>query len=293
MLRSMTTFSCIEYSEDSWSCVMELKSVNGRFCDIHIKSPKWMNPIEDRIKRLVQDRMIRGRIDLSVQYEDTETKNFIFEPNLELARSYLNAVKSLGDGLGLEGTMDLSMLLNSLNDVITINKKGPDVERVWERIENQLEKLLDQAIAMSVMEGSTLEKDLKLRLCQIEQWVKDISGRAEECLEKVQQAFKERILSILKDVSVDEGRLLQELTILADKLDITEELVRINSHIGQFKEIFDKEGAIGRKMDFLLQELFRETNTIASKSCDSTISGLVVEIKVELEKMREQVQNVI
>ena len=293
MLRSMTTFACLEYAGDGWSSALELRSVNGRFCDIHIKLPKWMNPLEDRIKKLVQERMIRGRIDLSIQHEDSETTGSIFEPDLELGRSYLNAVKSLADGLGLESTMDLPTLLCSLKDVITVREQGPDTEKAWERIKGQLEELLDKAVAMSATEGAALEKDLESRLSQVEQWVKDISERTEEYLKKAQQAFKDRISSILKDTPADEGRLIQELAILADKLDITEEIVRGRSHIEQFRKSFAKKGAIGRKMDFLLQELFREVNTMASKSSDSLISCLVVEIKGELEKMREQVQNVV
>ena len=293
MLRSMTTFARVEYAGDGWSSALELKSVNGRFCDIHIRLPRWMNPIEDRIKKLVQERMFRGRIDLSIQHEGSDATRSVFEPDLDLGRSYLNAVKSLADDLGLEGTLDLPMLLCSLKDVITVQEQGPDTEKAWERIKGQLEELLDKAVAMSGTEGVTLEKDLKSRLSQVEQWVEDISKRTEEHLKKAQQALKDRIQSILRDVPADEGRLIQEMAILADKLDITEEIVRVRSHIEQFRKFFAKEGAIGRKMDFLLQELFREINTMASKSSDSLISYLVVEIKGELEKMREQVQNVV
>jgi uncharacterized protein (TIGR00255 family) len=283
----------MEYTGNSWSCALELRSVNGRFCDVNIRLPKWMNPIEDRIKKLVQERMIRGRIDLSIQHEDSEATRSVFKPDLELGRSYLDAVKSLADGLGLEGTLDLPTLLCSLGDVITVQEQGPDTEKAWERIKGQLEELLDKAIAMSATEGIALEKDLESRLSLVEQWIEDISRRKEEHLKKAQQALKDRIQSILRDLPADEGRLAQEMAVLADKLDITEEIVRVRSHIEQFRKFFAKEGAIGRKMDFLLQELFREVNTMASKSSDSLISYLVVEIKGELEKMREQVQNIV
>ncbi len=289
----MTTYARIEYAEDEWSSVLELKSVNGKFCDIHLRLPRWMNPIEDRIKKLVHDRMIRGRVDLSIQHEGSDAESTVFTPDLDLGRSYLNTVRSLAEGLGLEYTMDLPTLLCSLKDVITVQEKGPDTEKAWERIKVQLEELLDKAVAMSITEGTTLEKDLKSRLSQVEQWIEDISKRTREYLSTAQEDLKDRIKSILKDVPVDEGRLIQELAILADKLDITEEIVRSRSHIEQFRRFFAKEGAIGRKMDFLLQELFREVNTMASKSSDSTISYSVVEIKGELEKMREQVQNVV
>jgi uncharacterized protein (TIGR00255 family) len=293
MLRSMTTFARMEYTGNSWSCALELRSVNGRFCDVNIRLPKWMNPIEDHIKKLVQERMIRGRIDLSIQHEDSEATRSVFEPDLELGRSYLDAVRSLADGLSLEGTLDLPTLLCSLEDVIIVREQGPDAEKAWERIRGQLEELLDKASAMSATEGIALEKDLESRLSLVEQWIEDISRRKEEHLTKAQQALKDRIQSILRDLPADEGRLAHEMAILADKLDITEEIVRVRSHIEQFRKFFAKEGAIGRKMDFLLQELFREVNTMASKSSDSLISYLVVEIKGELEKMREQVQNIV
>jgi uncharacterized protein (TIGR00255 family) len=289
----MTTFAQVEYTGNGWSCVLELRSVNGRFCDVNIRLPKWMNPIEDRVKKLVQERMIRGRIDLSIQYEDSEATRPVFEPDLELGRSYLDAARSLADSLGLGGTLDLPTLLCSLGDVITVQEQGPDAEKTWEKIKGQLEGLLDKAVTMSVTEGIALEKDLESRLSQVEQWIEDISKRKEKHLKKAQQALKERIQSILRDLPLDEGRLAHEMAVLADKLDITEEIVRVRSHIEQFRKFFAKERAIGRKMDFLLQELFREVNTMTSKSSDSLISYLVVEIKGELEKMREQVQNVV
>jgi uncharacterized protein (TIGR00255 family) len=273
---------------------MELRSVNGRFCNVNIELPKWMNPIEDRIKKLVQEKMIRGHIDLSIQHEGGEATKSVFAPDLELGRSYLDAVRSLSDGLGLEGTLDLPALLCSLRNVITVRGQGgPDTEKAWERIKGQLEELLDKSVAMSATEGIALEKDLESRLSQIEQWVEGISKRTEEHLKKAQQALKDRVQSILRDLPADEGRLAQEVAILADKLDITEEIVRLRSHIEQFRKFFAGQGTVGRKMDFLLQELFREVNTMASKSSDSLISYLVVEIKGELEKMREQVQNIV
>jgi uncharacterized protein (TIGR00255 family) len=289
----MTTFARVEYAGDGWSSALELKSVNGKFCDIYCRLPRWMNPIEDRIKKLVQERMLRGRIDLSIQHEGGDAATSVFEPDTDLGRSYLKAVKSLADDLGLEGTLDLPALLCSLKDVIAVREQGPDTEKAWERIKGQLEELLDKAIAMSGTEGVALAKDLESRLYRVEQWVENISKRTEENLPKAQQALKDRIRSILRDVPADEGRLIQEMAILADKLDITEEIVRVRSHIEQFRKFFAKEVSIGRKMDFLLQELFREINTMASKSSDSLISHLVVEIKSELEKMREQVQNVL
>ncbi len=293
MLRSMTTYARVESVGDGWSLTLELKSVNGRFCDVHIKAPKWMNPFEDRIRKLVRERLVRGRIDLNILHDGGELAMSVFEPDLELGRSYLNAVKILANSLGLDGTPDLQMLLYSLKDVITVRDLERDTEEAWEKIEGPLQELLNRAVSISNREGAALERDIGSRLSQVGEWIEDISRRTTENLETAQQALGDRIQSILKDIPVDRERLAHEAAMLADRLDITEEIVRGRSHIEQFGEYLAGEGAVGRKLDFMLQEIFREVNTIASKSSVSSISHIVVEIKGELEKMREQVQNVV
>ncbi len=293
MLRSMTTFARVEPTGDSWSSTIELRSVNARFCDIRIKLPNWMSPLEDRIKKLVRERLVRGHIDLSILYEGGETPRSIFEPDLELGRSYLNAAKELADSLEIENSLDLPGLLGSLEGVIVVREQQADTEEAWKRIKGPLMELLDRAVAMSLQEGATLERDLRSRLSQVEEWINSISKQAEGHLKEAQEALMDRIQSILKDVPIDEGRLAQEAALLANKLDITEEIVRAHSHIEQFRRYLGEEKIVGRRLDFLLQELFREVNTMASKSSDPMISQSVVEIKDELEKMREQVQNIV
>lgn len=293
MLRSMTTFARVEPTGDDWSSTIELRSVNARFCDIRVRLPNWMNPLEDRIKKLVRERLVRGHIDLSIVYEGSETPKSAFEPDLELGRSYLSAARKLADGLGIENSLDLSSLLGTLEGAIVVREQQTDIERTWERIKGPLMELLDEAVAMSLREGTSLEKDLGSRLSQIEDRINSISRQADGHLKRAQEALMDKIQSILKDVPIDEGRMAQEMALLANKLDITEEIVRAHSHIGQFRSYLEKEEIVGRRLDFLLQELFREINTMASKSSDSMISQSVVEIKDELEKMREQVQNIV
>ncbi len=293
MLRSMTTFARVEPTGDDWSSTIELRSVNARFCDIRVRLPNWMNPLEDRIKKLVRERLVRGHIDLSIVYEGSETPKSAFEPDLELGRSYLSAARKLADGLGIENSLDLSSLLGTLEGAIVVREQQADIERTWERIKGPLMELLDEAVAMSLREGTSLERDLGSRLSQIEDRINSISRQADGHLKRAQEALMDKIQSILKDVPIDEGRMAQEMALLANKLDITEEIVRAHSHIGQFRSYLEKEEIVGRRLDFLLQELFREINTMASKSSDSMISQSVVEIKDELEKMREQVQNIV
>ncbi len=293
MLRSMTTFARIEPAGDGWYCTIELRSVNARFCDIHIRLPVWMDPLKERIKKLVRERLLRGHIDLAIAYEGSETPRSIFEPDLELGRSYLSAARRLAEGLGIEGSLDLSGLLAALEGVIVTREQQPDIEKAWERIKGPLTDLLNGALATSLLEGASLERDLRSRLDRVEEWINSISSQTEAHLRGAQEALIDRIQSILRDVPVDEGRLVQEAALLANKLDITEEIVRAHSHIEQFRRYLEREEAVGRRLDFLLQEIFREVNTMASKSSDSMISQSVVEIKDELEKMREQVQNVV
>jgi uncharacterized protein (TIGR00255 family) len=293
MLRSMTTFARVDIPEEGWISTMELRSVNSRYCDVNSRVPKVLTPLEDRMKKLVQRRLKRGRIDLYVQMDSRAAERPVFEPDLELGRSYLVAVRQLADTLGLEGAIDISTILASVRDVIVVKEREQDLEESWGKIEKAVEKMLDRAEAMSRQEGAVLEQDLVARLHRIEELVERISARSAEHVLEARQALRERIQAILNDVAMDEARMALEIALLADRLDITEEIVRARSHAGQFKSLLSEDGAVGRRLDFLLQELFREVNTMAAKSSDAEISHVVVEIKGELEKMREQVQNVV
>jgi uncharacterized protein (TIGR00255 family) len=212
---------------------------------------------------------------------------------MDLGRSYLAAVHELAQGLGIDGSLDLSTLLTVLRDVIVVKEQAPESGELWNWIEPALEQLLDGAEAMARSEGTALERELESRISGIEGLVGQIAARSADHLRVVQQAMRDRIQALLTEVPLDEARLAQETTILADRLDITEEIVRTRSHVEQFKVLLAEQSAVGRRLDFLLQELFREINTTAAKSSDSDISHLVVELKSELEKMREQVQNVV
>jgi uncharacterized protein (TIGR00255 family) len=161
MLRSMTTFARVESTGDGWFSTIELRSVNARFCDIRVRLPNWMNPLEDRIKKLVRERLVRGHIDLSIAYEGSETPRSVFEPDLELGRSYLSAARKLADGIGIDNRLDLSGLLGNLEGAIVVHEQQADIEKTWERIKDPLVELLDEGIAMSLREGATLERDLR------------------------------------------------------------------------------------------------------------------------------------
>lgn len=293
MLRSMTTFAREEASGEGWSLVLELKSVNGRYCDVFIRLPKWMNPLEDRVRKLVQDRLVRGRIELSVQCEGKASGRVFFEPDIEVAKSYIEAVNRLGQEVGVCPDLDMASLLSLVRDVINVREEKEDIEHIWEKIEDPLESLLDKAIEMSEKEGAALEADLLKRISLIGERIDQIEARSKERFHEARSNLFERVQSALGEIPLDEARLAHEIVIMTDKLDITEEIVRAKSHIEQFKRMVVSGGTVGRKLDFMLQECFREVNTMASKASDAFISHMVVEVKGELEKMREQVQNVV
>lgn len=295
MPRSMTTFSRIEVLEDGLAFTMELKSVNSKYCDVIIRAPRWASPIEDRMRRLIQERLQRGRIELSIQAA-RQTKGpatAAFNPDTGLASAYINAASRLKEELGLAGQIDLPLLLNLLPGVIAVSEECDDPDKIWNIIGPAMDRLLAGGHAMAIEEGHNLQKDISARIGQIESWINDISVRSSIHLAEARRAMFERIEAILKEVPVDESRLAQEIAILADRLDITEELVRAGSHIEQFKKLLSDEGPVGRRLDFLLQELFREINTMTVKSTDTIIAHIGVEIKGALEKIREQVQNIV
>lgn len=293
MLRSMTTFARLESADEDWSFVLELRSVNSRYCDCNIRLPNWMNALEARIKKVVQEAMVRGRIELRILCRGGRAVGVMFEPDLDVGRSYLDAVGKLEKGLGLEGGVRIADLLAVQKDVIVARDRQHDLDELWGKLAPIMKNLLENAVAMSADEGRTLEQDLSRRLSRVEVWINEIAVRTPESLDLQKQAMFDRIRAIAGDISVDETRLAQEAAVLADRLDITEELVRARSHVEQFRNLLQGREAVGRKLDFMLQEIFREINTMAAKSSDAVISHLVVDIKGELEKMREQVQNVL
>lgn len=293
MLRSMTTFARADVSGDGWRLGMELKSVNNRYCDIHIRMPRWMNGIEESIKQQIKGVLQRGRIDFFIDYTGEGGCRPVFEPDIELGRAYVAAAGELADALGLSPEIDLEALLRSVKDIIVTREERDDSDAIWKRLEPHIATLLDQALEMAMAEGKRLEEDMVHRLASIEELLLKTGELAESNLEASVVKLKERLQKYLDSYPVDENRIAQEVVILTDKLDITEEQVRAASHVKQFREILKEDGPSGRKLDFLLQELFREVNTMASKSSNDRISQFVVEIKSELEKIREQVQNIV
>ncbi len=293
MLRSMTTFARREAAGPDWNLGLELKSVNSRYFDLHFKAPREFSPLEDRIRRYLKQNLARGRMDLFIQYESFEEASASFRPKIGLAKGYLEAVERLGKAIGIHPVISMGELLTLFKDAISAKEELADVDSLWNRLRTPMEELVESALQMALKEGKATEEDIRKRLKRIEELAARISVRSTESLKEQERKMRERIISRLDDLPFDEQRLIQEAAILSDRLDINEEIVRLESHISQFYKYLETEDLVGRKLDFLLQEIFREVNTITSKSYDSTISHIVVEIKSEVEKIREQLQNIV
>ena len=292
MIKSMTAYGRSEYKLGDIFFTAEIKSVNNRYRDVILRIPNSFKVLEDELKAIVASRIRRGRIDVSIQMEDSSDTTFYnLELNGPLVESYFRVFKQLGERFGLDQKIRLESLCQ-MKDVILMKPEEVDVEKLRPGFHEALIQALDSFDLMRVKEGEALEDDFEKRLKLLEGYVSEVEKRIPDFVEKYHKKLKKNVNRMLKDITVDEVRLAQEVAFFAEKSDITEEIVRIRSHLGQFREYLSVDEALGRKLDFLTQEINREVNTLASKASDSFIVRTAVEMKAEQEKMREQIQNV-
>lgn len=291
-MKSMTGFGRGSVSTDNFAINVELKTVNNRFLDINLRLPSELQPIEADIKRLISSTLIRGRVEVFVNFERTET--VIYELNRPLISGYLNALKKMQDEFGLSGEPDLNVIARLPN--VLQNSKENLNEQTINGILNAFQIALTQLEEMRETEGNTLKIDLTTRLNNIRNFVPIIEVETLTVASEYQEKLTKRITDLLSKTSLqielDQAKLAQEVAYLADRCDITEELTRLNSHIEQFRLIMDDSKDVGKRLDFLTQEFNREANTIASKTNNTTIKDASLAIKSEIEKIREQVQNI-
>ena len=293
-LLSMTGFGRGEASGDGRSWIVELRSVNHRYSDIIIKMSRQYTVLEDRIRKEVVKFHTRGRVDVYISVIDEQIDTNRLQADVGLAREYYNCLQEIGRQLSVVGEPDLAMLA-TFRDIITPvdDESGSEiVEQIWPDVKRAVTLALDNCLAMRQSEGEALENDLKSRMAVFEKTVGDIENSIPVILEKRQQALKERLDNLLSGVDIDPMRLAQEVAVMADKSDVTEEIVRLRSHISQFYSFLKLAEPVGRRLDFLIQEFLREVNTIASKINNADTAHLIVGLKNELEKIREQVQNI-
>jgi uncharacterized protein (TIGR00255 family) len=289
MIKSMTGYGKGEARCDDRRFVVEVRSVNHRYCDITLRLPRRYALLEGEIRKAVAGRVSRGKVDLTLAMEGGEVAPAALEVNEPLADAYYAVICSLKKRLGLGGDITVRDVV-SVPDIITFKEEAPDIEKERPLIEEAINSALDRLEEMKRAEGDALAREIFGRLDRIGRAIDDVERRAPEVVELCKKRLSERVGGL--GYQVDEGRLAQEVAFFADRSDISEELVRLRSHLEQFRAICEAPEPSGRKLDFLIQEINREINTVGSKGSDALISQSVVEVKAELEKIREQVQNI-
>ncbi len=288
----MTGFGRGEAGYQDQTITVEVRSVNSRYREILIRMPKSFQMLEEELRSLVSNRVGRGRVEVSVGMAGNGQVEFLeIDVNVGLLRSYVRALNRIKEELGLQEALSVSTLLG-LKDVLTAKPRDPELETVKGLVIDALSRALAGLDDMKGSEGARLAEDLSARIDRLEGAVAEVKKRLEGASEQIYVRLMERLKKLLKDTGLDESRVAQEAAIMADRADVSEELVRITSHIAQFREYLKAEEPVGRRLDFLLQEMHREVNTLSVKASDAWVSGSVVEMKAELEKIREQVQNI-
>lgn len=290
-IKSMTGFGRGELEKDGRVWTAEVRCVNNRYLDLKMKLPRGYACLEEKIRKKVTETHLRGRVDLLVSISGDFSDLHEVKVNLALAAGYRDALQTLSEEFGLENTIT-PQLLATYPDVLVREQKDEDVLVVWELVEKIIDAALESCDTMRAQEGEVLSADLRGRLTYFEKTIAGIEKNIPELLEQRQRNLRERLDKLLTTVQLDPARLAQEIAMMADKTDVTEEIVRLRCHIGQFTLFLAEGNGIGRKLDFLIQEFLREVNTLASKINDATVAHLTVDLKSELEKMREQVQNI-
>ena len=292
MLISMTGFGRAECQDGDYSYKAEIRSVNNRFIEINTRLPKAYLDLEQPLKKLIKSHCARGSINITISVANTSENSGEWEikPNLPLAIQYVKALKKIQTSLGLEGNLNIDSVVG-LRDIIKIDPVPIDPAK-----ESLLLKIAESALTslrkMREEEGEHLQKDLSERIDIIEKHAEQIKKRQPEVIQEYKARLEEKIKLLNNGIQVDESRLAQETAILADRCDITEEITRLSSHLKQFRKLFESKEPMGRKLEFITQEINREVNTMGSKSSDTEVANLVIEIKSALEKIREQLQNI-
>ncbi len=291
MISSMTGFGRGVCTSEGFEAVVEIRSVNNRFLDISSKLPKSLSNYEGKIREIIGKKLSRGRVNLLISFSNVNENNNNFKLNKNLADAYLRMADELQSDFKVEGKVDINQLLN-FPDIIEIEDLAIADEHTWQCTQEALNTALDSIEDMRRQEGEELRKDLVARINHLEKLVAEIEANAANSPSEHLDKLRERVEKIMASESIDESRLEMELALLADRLDVTEECVRFHSHNTLFLDTLNAEISQGRKLNFLLQEMNREANTIGVKAASSVISHLVVQIKEEVERIREQVQNV-
>lgn len=291
MIKSMTGFGRCEVQEAERKITVEMKSVNHRYLDVAIKMPKKLNFFEAAIRNELKNYIQRGKVDIFIAYEDYTDTNVCVKYNKELAAEYMRYLNQMAEDFQMDNDVRVSTL-SRYPEVLTMEEQTIDEEKLWQLLSKAIKGAAEGFVNTRIKEGENLREDLISKLDGMLTHVDFITSRSPQIIAEYKQKLEDKVKELLEDAKVDENRLLMEVTIFADRVCVDEELVRLRSHIETTKDTLLKGGSIGRKLDFIAQEMNREANTILSKSNDLEISNHAIELKTEIEKVREQIQNI-
>lgn len=291
MLKSMTGFGRAVEEIDGYVITVEIKSVNHRYFDFSSRIPRQYGFLDDKLKSYINSKVSRGKVECYVSVEALDTEDAAVVINKTLASTYVKALKELSGEYSLKEDFGTAFV-SRLPDVFVLKKADEDEEKIWQLVKSVTDEAIEKFIQMRAVEGAKMKEDVASRAEYILDCVSFIEERSPQTVKEYNDKLVERVHEIIGDVSLDEQRIIQEVAVYADKVAVAEETVRLRSHIAQLKTFLESEEPIGRKMDFLVQEINREANTIGSKANDVEIARKVVDIKAEVEKIREQIQNI-
>ena len=291
MVKSMTGFGRCEVSEGERKMTVEMKSVNHRYLDVAIKMPKKLGFFESAIRTLLKKYIQRGKVDVFITYEDYTENRSCLKYNKELAAEYMNALRQMSEDFGIDNDVRASAL-SRYPEVLTLEEQAVDEDELWHFLEQAIIKACEGLVETRSREGEQLKKDLIAKLDGMLEYVAYIEERSPQIIADYRARLEEKVRELLGDTNVDEGRIAMETTIYADKLCVDEEIVRLKSHIEATRTTLINGGSVGRKLDFIAQEMNREANTILSKANDLLISNTAIDLKTDIEKVREQIQNI-
>lgn len=291
MIKSMTGFGRAEAVSKERKVSVELKSVNHRYLDLNIKMPKRLSYFEGEIRNVMKTYIRRGKVDVFITYEDYTMGGMALKYNAELAKEYLGYLNQMSEELGIENDTRVSTL-SRYPDVFTMEEQAPDEEELWSFLEGPLHEACRKFVETREREGANLKQDLLEKLDGLEAKVNVVEKRSPEVVKAYREKLEAKMHELLEDNQIDDSRIAAEVILFSDKICNDEETVRLRSHIHGMRKILDENEGVGRKMDFMAQEMNREANTILSKSNDLTVSNAAIDLKTEIEKIREQIQNI-
>ena len=291
MIKSMTGFGRAEYIDEKRKITVEIKAVNHRYLDCSIKMPKKLGFFEASVRTLLKDYIQRGKVDVFITYEDYTENNFNLKYNKDMAGAYLKYLNEMADEFGIENDVRVSTL-SRYPEVFSLEETNADEDEIWSDLEKVIKDAASSFVDARIAEGENLKRDLCDKLDKMLTYVDDIEKRAPQIIEEYKKDLCAKVADLLADSRIDESRILGEVTIYADRICVDEEIVRLRSHIGTTKDILKTGGSVGRKLDFIAQEMNREANTILSKANDLLTSDIAINLKTDIEKVREQIQNI-